>query len=153
MLTERLLVLLGASLLLWAVECRCPLFVFGHERTRHVLPNVALAVSTILMNIGFTWALRPGRLGLGLWPATSQSLGGLLRMPALGLALAVLLAPHASASPAARGAADVNRGVRLARIGQTNRALEAFARAARRSPKLPEAHLNHGLLLAQQGRH
>ena len=51
------------------------------------------------------------------------------------------------------GAADVNRGVRLARSGATRKALATFERASRRHPDLPEAHLNRGLLLAQDGRH
>ncbi len=50
------------------------------------------------------------------------------------------------------GAADVNRGVRLARIGASAQTLAALERAARRSPDLAEAHLNRGLMLAQAGR-
>jgi hypothetical protein len=49
---SRLLVLLGACALLWVVESRWPLFAFGRERARHVLPNLVLASLTIVMNLG-----------------------------------------------------------------------------------------------------
>jgi len=51
------------------------------------------------------------------------------------------------------GAADVNRGVRLARMSEAAQALAAFERACRRNPGLPEAHLGRGLLLAQAASH
>lgn len=61
--------------------------------------------------------------------------------------------PRIGPRTAARGAAEVNRGVQLARRGAAAKALAAFERASRRSPDLPEAHLGRGLLLAQTGRH
>jgi sterol desaturase/sphingolipid hydroxylase (fatty acid hydroxylase superfamily) len=64
---ERLVVLLGACLLLWAVESRWPLFAFGRDRARHLFPNLVLASLTILMSLGFTAGLRAARLDLGLW--------------------------------------------------------------------------------------
>jgi tetratricopeptide (TPR) repeat protein len=66
------------------------------------------------------------------------------------LVLALCAVESRSAPP---GAADVNRGVRLARTGATAGALAAFERACRRNPALPEAHLGRGLLLAQAANH
>jgi sterol desaturase/sphingolipid hydroxylase (fatty acid hydroxylase superfamily) len=64
---ERVAALLGACALLWAVESRWPLFAVGRDRLRHLLPNLVLASLTILINLGFTTALRPARLDVGLW--------------------------------------------------------------------------------------
>lgn len=66
------------------------------------------------------------------------------------LAFVLSALPSRAAPP---GAAEVNRGVRLARIGEAAQALAAFERAARRNPDLPEAHLGRGLLLAQAASH
>jgi sterol desaturase/sphingolipid hydroxylase (fatty acid hydroxylase superfamily) len=63
----RLLVLLGGCASLWAVESRWPLFAFGRDRARHLLPNLALASLTLLMTLGVASALRPAKLDLGLW--------------------------------------------------------------------------------------
>jgi sterol desaturase/sphingolipid hydroxylase (fatty acid hydroxylase superfamily) len=77
---ERFGVLLGACALLWAVESRWPLFAFGSARARHLLPNLVLASMTILMNLGFTSALRAARpdfgFGGGPWPLWLQGVAG-----------------------------------------------------------------------------
>jgi sterol desaturase/sphingolipid hydroxylase (fatty acid hydroxylase superfamily) len=63
----RAFALLGACALLWAVESRWPLFAFGRERARHVVPNLVLAALTLLMNLAFTATVLPAQLDLGLW--------------------------------------------------------------------------------------
>jgi len=67
--------------------------------------------------------------------------------------LALLSVAGVAAAGAPPGAAELERGVRLARRGAVSEALALFERAARRRPDLPEPHLNRGLMLAQSGRH
>jgi sterol desaturase/sphingolipid hydroxylase (fatty acid hydroxylase superfamily) len=68
----RLAALLGGCVLLWILESRWPAFPFGRERVRHVLPNLVLAMLTIVMNLAFTSSLRPAWLELHIWkPASS----------------------------------------------------------------------------------
>lgn len=55
----RLMFLAGACALLWILETRRPLVALGEERRQHVGANLALAVLTVLTNLGFTLALRP----------------------------------------------------------------------------------------------
>jgi sterol desaturase/sphingolipid hydroxylase (fatty acid hydroxylase superfamily) len=64
---ERLEALFGACALLWVVESRWPLVAFGRERSRHVVPNLALASLTVAMNLAFSRALRPTWLEAGRW--------------------------------------------------------------------------------------
>jgi sterol desaturase/sphingolipid hydroxylase (fatty acid hydroxylase superfamily) len=81
-LIERSAVLFGACLTLWAVESRWPHSRFAHERARHVVPNLFLATSTVLMNLGFTSALRLPRLDLRVWndawPVWIQAVAGVV---------------------------------------------------------------------------
>lgn len=65
---QRLVVLFGACVLLWGMEFRWPLFALGRDKARHLFPNLVLTSLTILMNVGFASAFRPGRSLLGLWP-------------------------------------------------------------------------------------
>lgn len=79
---ERVAALFAACGLLWVVESRWPLFAFGRDRLRHVLPNLVLASFTILMNLGFATALRPTRPDIRLWneawPLWLQAVAGVV---------------------------------------------------------------------------
>ncbi|MFY9620691.1 MAG: sterol desaturase family protein [Pyrinomonadaceae bacterium] len=83
----RLLVLVGLCGLLWSLESIVPLYRYQNGRLRHALPNVALAVILVLMNLAlsfssaylaaFTVRNSMGLLALFALPAWVQALLGI----------------------------------------------------------------------------
>lgn len=52
----RVLALVGICALLWSVESIAPLYRYSHNRVRHALSNVALAILLVLTNLIFSFA-------------------------------------------------------------------------------------------------
>ena len=75
----RLLALVGLCGLLWSLESIVPLYRYQNSRVRHALPNVALTVILVLMNLALSFSSAylaefTVRNGLGLFPFLSISL-------------------------------------------------------------------------------
>jgi hypothetical protein len=75
----RLLALVGVCGLLWSLESIVPLYRYQNSRVRHALPNVALTLILVLMNLAlsFSSAYLAGftdRNGLGRVPLFNLSI-------------------------------------------------------------------------------
>lgn len=97
----RLVILIGLCGLLWALESIIPLYRFGNSRVRHAMPNVALTLMLVLMNLSlsFSSAFLAGfsvRNGIGLFaflgfPTWAQIIFGVLALDLFAYFAHVLL--------------------------------------------------------------
>jgi sterol desaturase/sphingolipid hydroxylase (fatty acid hydroxylase superfamily) len=87
----RVALLTGACGLLWVIEGRRPFRAFGEHRVRHVRPNLALAVLTVVTNLAFAATLRPGPASSWHGPLWIQAATGIALLDFFAWAAHVLL--------------------------------------------------------------